>query len=125
MTDIAAENRELHNQWENSCDLLNDSEGKREALAQENERLQAENNSLRDSVDAVRAEYLQRYMNATSRISELEAERTTAIADALVANMRVIELEAERDGIAEALDMQDTDEDMRTRIIETIDYIGS
>ncbi len=45
-----------------------------EALAQENERLQAENNSLRNSVDAVRAEYLQPYMNATSRIIELEAE---------------------------------------------------
>jgi|SRR5882672_696567 len=37
--------------------------------------LEAENSSVRNSVDAVRAEYLQRYMNATSRISELEAER--------------------------------------------------
>jgi len=35
--------------------------------------LEAECDTLRDSVDAVRAEYLQRYMNATSRIIELEA----------------------------------------------------
>jgi hypothetical protein len=40
--------------------------------------LEAECDTLRNSVDAVRAEYLQRYMDATARIIELEAERDAA-----------------------------------------------
>jgi|SRR5882672_194286 len=46
----------------------------RRPLLEEIAGLQAENASLHNSVDAVRAEYLQPYMNATSRIIELEAE---------------------------------------------------
>jgi len=82
----------------------NDAAAMIRALAQENEKrktneialgdaihrrqdriaeLEAENTSLRNSVDAMRAEYLQRYINVTSRTIKLEAER-----DALAAEVK-------------------------------------
>jgi hypothetical protein len=49
-----------------------------ERLQQRIRELEAECDILRNSVDAVRNEYVQRYMDATARIIELEAEGATA-----------------------------------------------
>jgi len=63
------------------------------ALAQENERLHSQLDTVSETYNDVAREGNHR----GKRIKELESERTTAIADALVANMRAIELEAENE----------------------------